>query len=179
MNRKNGFIVVYTGKGKGKTTAALGLSLRAIGHGAKVFMVQFKKAESDKSGEIESIRKYLSSCFQVFQTGRKGPVASGEDIPEEEYSLAWDGFVKGKEALFSGEYELVIWDEINVVMDLGLLPVDKVVEALKERPPHVDIVLTGRSAPAEIIEIADLVSEVEDVKHPFHKGVKARTGMEF
>ena len=175
MEKKNGLVLVYTGKGKGKTTAALGLALRAIGHGARVFMVQFKKGDPSY-GEIQAIRKYLPT-FSFFQAG-KNRMYEGK-LRDDDRTVTLEGFMIGKEALHSGKYDLCIFDEINVVMDYDLLPVSDVLEMLDKKPPHVDVVLTGRNAPAEILERADMVSEVQAVKHHYKKGIKARVGMEF
>ncbi len=175
MEKKKGLVLVYTGEGKGKTTAALGLALRAIGHGAKVFMVQFKKGDPSY-GEIQAIRKYLPT-FSVFQAG-KNRMCEGK-LKEDDVTVTLDGFTVAREALISGKYDLCIFDEINVVMDYGLLPVTAVLKMLEERPPHVDIVITGRNAPPEILEQADMVSEVREIKHHFKSGIKARVGMEF
>jgi cob(I)alamin adenosyltransferase len=176
LEKRKGLVLVYTGCGKGKTTAALGLALRAIGHGFRVFMVQFKKG-NPSYGEIQAISMYLPN-FKVLQSGKNKMSPDGA-LVDDEVSLVLDGFNKGKEALRSGEYDLVIFDEINVVMDHGQLNVQEVVDMLSERPEHVDVVLTGRNAPEEIINIADLVSEVKEVKHHFQAGVKARAGLEF
>lgn len=175
MEQKKGLVLVYTGKGKGKTTSALGLALRAIGHGAHVFMVQFRKGDPNY-GEIQAIRKYLPT-FHVFQSG-KNRMYEGK-LKEDSLTVTLDGFTIGKEALLSGKYDLCIFDEINVVMDYELLPISSVLKMLDERPPNVDVVLTGRNAPREIIERADMVSEIQEVKHHYKSGVKARQGMEF
>ncbi len=175
MEKKKGLVLVYTGKGKGKTTAALGLALRAIGHGARVFMVQFKKGDPNY-GEIQAIRKYLPN-FTVYQAG-KNKMCKGV-LKDDDPAVTQEGFQTGKEALFSGQYDLCIFDEINVVMDYGLLPVADVLAMLAERPSHVDVIFTGRNAPREIIEVADLVSEVKEIKHHLKNGIKARAGMEF
>jgi cob(I)alamin adenosyltransferase len=176
LEKRKGLVLVYTGNGKGKTTAALGLALRSIGHGRHVFMVQFKKSDSSY-GEIQAISKYLPD-FRVLQSG-KNKMSSDGALVEDERSVVLDGFNQGKEALVSGEYDLVIFDEINVVMDHGQLTVQEVKDMLSLRPEHVDVVLTGRNAPEEIVNIADLVSEVQEIKHYFHAGVKARAGVEF
>jgi len=175
MRSENGLVLVYTGNGKGKTTAALGLALRAIGHGARVFMVQFKKGDPNY-GEIQAIRRYLPN-FTVVQTG-KNKMQLGM-LKEDDPALTRQGFQRGREALYSGKYDLCIFDEINVVMNYGLLPVSDVLEMLAGRPAHVDVVLTGRNAPVEIIEAADLVSEVKEIKHHLKNGIKARLGMEY
>lgn len=176
MEQRKGLVLVYTGNGKGKTTAALGLALRAIGHGRRVFMIQFKKSDPG-SGEIRAINKYLPD-FKVLQAGKKR-MSSGGVLLDDEENVVQEGFKQGKEALYSGEYDLVIFDEINIVMARGQLNVQEVIETIAQRPAHVDVVLTGRNAPPEIIDFADLVSEVQEVKHYFRAGVRAREGLEF
>jgi len=176
LEARKGLVLVFTGKGKGKTTAALGLALRAIGHGFRVFMVQFKKGDPGY-GEIRAINSYLPH-FKVVQCG-KNRISSTGDLADDEKSVVLEGLRQGKEALQSGAYELVIFDEINVVMDHRQLSVKEVIEVLSHRLPHVDVVLTGRNAPEEIINVADLVSEIKEVKHHFHNGIKARAGVEF
>lgn len=173
---KTGLVLVYTGNGKGKTTAALGLALRAIGHGQRVFMVQFMKSDPSY-GEIQAINKYLPT-FEVVQSGKNKMMPDGS-LVEDRLDVVREGFSKGKEALLSGEYSLVIFDEINIVLDRGRLTVQEVLETLAARPEHVNVVLTGRHAAKEIIDYADLVSEVQEIKHPFRRGVKARQGIEF
>lgn len=176
MTEKKGLVLVYTGNGKGKTTAALGLALRASGHGAKIFMVQFRK-DDPKYGEIQAIRKFLPN-MTVVQSGKSRIMVRGYFM-QEDVNDAWDAFLQGKAAVLSGQYDLVIFDEINIAMSYRLLPLDEVLQLLAERPPAVDIVLTGRNAPQEIMDAADLVSEVREIKHPYKTGVQARKGMEF
>jgi|LSQX01.3.fsa_nt_gb cob(I)alamin adenosyltransferase len=176
LQRRKGMVLVYTGNGKGKTTAALGLALRALGQGRRVFMLQFKKSDPG-SGEIQAIQKYLPD-FKVVQAGRNRMSPDGV-LLDDQQSVVLDGFIQGKEALSSGEYDLVIFDEINIVMHRGQLSIQEVIDMLANRPEHVDVVLTGRYAPAEIINAADLVSEVQEVKHYFRAGVKAMAGLEF
>lgn len=176
MKDRKGLVVVYTGKGKGKTTAALGLALRASGHGSRIFIVQFRKADP-RYGEIQAIQRFLPNVT-VVQSG-KGKLLIRGYLMQDDVNDAWNAFLQGKEAVLSGCYDLVIFDEINIAMDYGLLPVDEVLQMLAERPPYVDVVLTGRNAPQEIIDAADLVSEVREIKHPFRCGVKARQGMEY
>jgi cob(I)alamin adenosyltransferase len=175
MTEKTGIVVVYTGDGKGKTTASLGLALRASGHGAKVFMVQFRKNDP-KYGEIKAIQKFLPD-FTVVQSG-EGRIVRGYFM-QEDINDAWNTFLQGKAAVLSGQYDLVIFDEINIAIDYELLDVQEVLQMLAERPSHVDVVLTGRNAAPEIIEAANLVSEVKEIKHPYKEGIKARAGMEF
>ncbi|MGI6308731.1 MAG: cob(I)yrinic acid a,c-diamide adenosyltransferase [Dethiobacteria bacterium] len=176
MTKVKGLVLVYTGNGKGKTTAALGLALRAIGHGQRVFMVQFMKSDPGY-GEIQAITKYLPA-FKVVQSGKNKMLPDGSLI-NDNLDVIREGFSKGKEALMSGEYDLVIFDEINIVMERGRLAVQEVLEMLTARPERVNVILTGRHAPEEIINFADLVSEVKEIKHPYRQGVKARAGMEF
>lgn len=176
MEKSKGLILVYTGKGKGKTTAAVGLAVRASGHDKKVLIVQFKKCDSN-CGEIRAIHKYLPN-IKVIQTG-KNRISPEGILVEDDSSLAWKGFLVGKEELMSGKYDLVIFDEINVAVDYGLLPVEEVLTMLSQRPAQVDIVLTGRNAHQEIIDVADMVSEVRMIKHHFQAGIKARAGIEF
>ncbi len=176
MEQTKGLVLVYTGDGKGKTTAALGLALRATGHDRKVFLLQFKKCDPNY-GEIRAIHQYLPN-IKVVQTGRNRISPEGI-LVEDDSGLAWNGFILGKEALMSEKYDLVIFDEINVAVSYGVLPVEEVLKMLSERPPHVDIVLTGRNAHPDIIDAADMVSEVKMIKHHYKSGIKARAGMEF
>ncbi len=175
MKDKQGIVLVYTGNGKGKTTAALGLALRAIGHGANVFMMQFLKSDPNY-GEIQAIRNYLPT-FSFVQAG-KSRMRDGY-LKEDDRQITVDGFLLGKEALLSGKFDLVIFDELNRALDKGLLIKAEVLEMLARRPPGVDVVLTGRNAPPEIIEAADMVSEIKEIKHHYKTGIKARAGMEF
>jgi cob(I)alamin adenosyltransferase len=176
MEQQKGLVMVNTGDGKGKTTAALGLALRAIGHGARVFMVQFRKSDPSY-GEIQAIRKYLPA-FTVVQSERSG-IMSVKDFTQEDIDDILNVFRKGREAVDSGQYNLVIFDEINSPMSYGLIPVADVLDMLRQRPPQTDILLTGRNAPSEIVDAADLVSEVREIKHHFRSGIKARPGIEF
>lgn len=176
MAEKTGLVLVYTGNGKGKTTAALGLALRASGYGAKIFMVQFRKSDSSY-GEIQAISKYLPT-FTVVQSQRSRITGRGGFEPED-MADARNVFETGKAALLSGDYSLVIFDEINFAVDYDLLSLDEVVSMLKQRPSHTDVVLTGRNAPREIVEMADLVSEVVEIKHHYKSGVMAQKGIEY
>lgn len=170
-----GIVQVYTGDGKGKTTAAFGLAVRAVGHSKRVMIIQFMKGDSSY-GEVAAVRKYLP--IRLEQTGTTNFVdkynPAGEDLAE-----AKRGLELAREAMISGEYDLIILDEINVAMDFNLISVESILELLKQRPASVDLVLTGRYAPQSIREVADLVSEVMEVKHPYMKGIPAREGIEF
>ena len=173
---KKGLIIVHTGNGKGKTTAALGLAFRALGNGLNVCMVQFIKG-TWKYGELKSAEKFDN--FEILPMG-KGFVNLGAKEPaKEDIEAANEAFEKGKEAILSGKYDMVILDEINYAILYKLIDVEKVIELLKNKPENVHVVLTGRSANEKIIEIADLVTEMREVKHPYQKGIKAQRGIEF
>ncbi len=176
MMEKKGIVLVFTGEGKGKTTAALGLGLRACGHGAKILMVQFRKSDPTY-GEIQAIRKFLPN-FTVIQSERSR-ITGRSGIKDEDLADARKVFRLGKEALLSGQYDLVIFDEVNFALDFSLLREEDVLNMLEKRPLHVDVVLTGRGAPKSIIEAAHLVSEVKEIKHHYKAGVPARSGIEY
>lgn len=173
---KKGCIQVYTGNGKGKTTAALGLALRAVGHGYKVFMLQFMKG-SKEYGELQAAEKYLPN-FIIMQSGLETFV-SKENPSKTDIELARKGLDIAQKVVSEGHYDLVILDEINVALDFKLFPLEDVLSIIKSKPGHVELILTGRYAPREILETADLVSEVTLVNHPYYHGVEAREGIEF
>jgi len=168
-----GYVQVYTGNGKGKTTAAFGLALRAVGAGLKVYIGQFLK--KGKYSELNSINRF-KDLIKIEQFGGKRFI--GQEIREEDRELAKKGFEKIKEIIFSGEYDVVILDEINVALYFKLIPENDLINLIKNKPPHVELVLTGRYASPQIIEIADLVTEMRKIKHYFSKGVTARKGIE-
>lgn len=172
---QKGLILVYTGNGKGKTTAALGLALRAIGHGQKVFMIQFMKG-SPEYGEVKAAR-YLPQ-FTLIQKGLPTFVRKGEP-GEEDVKLAREGLELAKNIIRTGEYQLIILDEINVAVDYGLIKVEEVLELINLKPEGVTLVLTGRYAPEEIINRADMVSEVKDIKHHYRQGIPSQPGIEY
>jgi len=174
MSLKRGYVQVYTGNGKGKTTASIGLGIRAAGAGLKVLMIQFMKGR--RYSELDPIT--LVPGFEVVQHGRDEFVSKA--APEKvDIDLAQKGLEHAREAIGGGAYDLVILDEVNVAADFGLFPVDEVVRAVKGRPPHVEVVLTGRYAPREFIDMADLVTEMKEIRHPYSKGVEARKGIEY
>ena len=170
-----GYIQVYTGNGKGKTTAALGLAVRAAGHGLRTVILQFMKGWIDY-GELEGVRM-LAPYAEIRQTGRDTFVNREKPDPED-VRLAREGWAQAKEILLEGKADILVLDEINCTMDFGLLPVGEVVDALRNKPAGMEVVLTGRGAPAAVIEIADLVTEMREVKHYYAKGVDARVGVE-
>jgi cob(I)alamin adenosyltransferase len=174
---RRGLVMVLTGNGKGKTTSAFGQALRAIGHGAKVLVIQFMKG-SEEYGELKAARQHLGGVLTVEQHGLHRFVDKANPRPED-IDLARRGLAKAKEALAGGEYGLVVLDEINVALDFGLIGLADVQEALASRRPHVDVILTGRYAPTELVQAADMVSEVLDIKHHYADGIPAREGIEF
>lgn len=171
-----GLVQVYTGNGKGKTTASLGLALRAVGHGFKVFMLQFMKG-SKEYGEIKAAEKYLPNLI-IVQSGLETFV-SKENPSQADIDMARSGLETAKKVITEGHYDLVIMDEVNIAMDFNLVPVEEILEIIHNKPPHVELILTGRYVPEKILEAADLVSELKLVKHPFYQGVEARRGIEF
>lgn len=167
-------IQVYTGDGKGKTTAALGQALRSLGHGMKVYMIQFMKGRT--YGELVTAEACLPD-FTIVMSGRDEFVRKGE--PEDvDLRMAREGFELAKKVVEAGEHQMLILDEINVAVDYGLLPLEEVLDFLRSCPGDMEIVCTGRYAPDEFIEIADLVSDVREIKHPYRKGVEMREGIE-
>ena len=175
---EDGLVIVYTGGGKGKTTAALGMALRAVGYGHKVCMIQFIKG-SWHYGEMDSSKK-LSPEFELIPAG-KGFVGIIDDkSPREEHQKYAEEAIKTcKEKIQSEKYDLVILDEINYAVNLGLIDIESVIELIKSKPKKLDLVLTGNHAKAEIIELADLVTEMKEIKHPFQAGIKAKKGIDF
>jgi len=196
MMKKLGLVQVYTGDGKGKTTCSLGLSLRAIGQGFKIYMIQFLK--SGDTGELFSIKKYIPN-MTIVQFGKEAIVdkqlkmfefdGQGEInetggkykfLPDmEEREPARRALEHALKIIHSGEHDIVILDEINCAMHKGLIEIPEVIKMIDEKPEHVEIILTGRNAPHQIIERADLVSEIMMRKHPWEKGIDARRGIEY
>jgi len=168
-----GYIQVYTGEGKGKTTAALGLSLRALGAGLKVAFIQFLK--KGNYSEIRALSRF-EPWVRIYQFHEGGFVHGRPD--EAVRKAVAEGWRQAREILSSGEFQLVVLDEINPALSMGLLPLEEVLEALRERPSSVEVVLTGRNAPGPLLEAADLVTEMREVKHYYRRGVPARVGIE-
>jgi cob(I)alamin adenosyltransferase len=170
-----GAVQVYTGNGKGKTTAALGLAFRALGRGLKVYMIQFLKGR--ETGE-SAIAARLSPDLTLRFFGRPGLVNLKSPGPRDLDFIrqAWD---TSREVILAGAYDLVILDEINLVLAHGLIPMAELAEVLRGRPPGVEVILTGRQAPPELLALADLATEMHPVKHYYQAGVKARRGIEW
>jgi cob(I)alamin adenosyltransferase len=167
-----GLVQVYTGDGKGKTTAALGLAVRASGHGMKVGFIQFLKSEP--GGEHLFMSKY--HAFDIIQVGTESSFTSSQEQLREEAQRA---LAYGEGQMLNGRYDLLILDEIFVAVHKGLITTQQVMDLIDKRPSHVELVLTGRYAPPEVIERADLVSEIHMIKHPFSQGIAARCGIEY
>lgn len=176
MQSKKGLVLVYTGDGKGKTTASLGLALRAAGHGEKVYIIQFMKGD-EKYGEVKAIKRYLPN-IELVQKGLDSFVIKGNPSLED-LSLAKEGLNLAKNIISSGKYDLVILDEINVAVDYGLLSEQEVLNLIEMKPEHTTIVLTGRYASDIILEKADMVSEVREIKHHYKQGIAAQPGIEY
>ncbi len=170
-----GLVQVYTGDGKGKTSAAFGLALRASGRGLKVYVIQFIKGGFDY-GELHTIDKLPNLELKAYGRGR---FVTEKPPLEEDVQAAREALTFAEQIVGRGEYDVVVLDEINVAVDLGLISLKKVLEMIKNRPEHVELVLTGRHAPAEIVDVADLVTDMREVKHPYCKGCQARKGIEY
>jgi len=170
-----GYIQVYTGSGKGKTTAALGQAIRAAGIGLRVYIGQFLKAH--ECGELQSLKK-LSSLITIEQFGRKGFIHPTENPDEEDIRRAREGLKKCLDAMLSQKYSIIVLDEINVAISFDLIEEKIVHSFLDKKPENVEIILTGRFAPESIIKRADLVTEMKEIKHYYNKGVRARDGIE-
>jgi cob(I)alamin adenosyltransferase len=175
MSDHKGMVQVYTGNGKGKTTAALGLALRASGQGLKVYIVQFMKGWPFY-GELESVKHLPNITLRQF--GRPDFVNKENPYPID-VRMAQEALDHAREVVLAGQHDLVILDEANVALDFGLIKLADVLDLLEKRPPQVELVLTGRDAPAALIARADMVTEMLQIKHPFTEGVEARKGIEF
>jgi cob(I)alamin adenosyltransferase len=175
MTLTRGQVQVYTGNGKGKTTAALGLAFRAVGRGLKVCIVQFIKGGGQYGEHVAAER--LAPLLTIHQTGRDCWIYK-DNLDPEDIKLAHETLELARTALIGGEYDLVILDEINGAAWFGLIEVDDILALIAARPENVELVLTGRSADPRVIEAADLVTEMVEVKHYYQAGVQARLGIE-
>jgi cob(I)alamin adenosyltransferase len=178
METNRGLVLIYTGKGKGKTTAALGIVLRAVGHGLKVLMIQFIKGEW-YYGELSSSKR-LTPEFEMIAAGKGfiGILDDDHDFGEHKKS-AKDALILAKEKISSKKYDIIILDEINYAINLKLVSTEEVLELINVRPKDTSIVLTGNYAPLEIIKVADLVTEMNEIKHPYKYGIKAKRGIDY
>lgn len=177
---QHGYIQVYTGDGKGKTTASLGLAMRALGRCWKVLIVMFTKGGNDY-GELNSFTELsptISDNLKIVQAGLDRVIYKENQNEQDEQEIK-KGWELAKQAIKNHEYQLIILDEANIAIDMGILDVDDVVETLKNKPDEMEIVLTGRNAHPKIVEIAHLVSEIKPVKHYWDTGIAARKGIEY
>ena len=171
---EKGYIHIYTGPGKGKTTAALGLGLRAAGSGFNVYMIQFMKGR--RYSELDAVENLNN--FTIVQYGRDEFVS--KEKPEQiDIDLAQEGFLHSTDVIKNGKYDLVILDEINVAVDYNLISLKDVIHLIEEKPKKLELVLTGRYAHPEIVKCADLVTEMLEIKHPYQQGIIARKGIDF
>ena len=171
---EHGYVQVYTGNGKGKTTAALGLGLRAAGRGLKVCFFQFIKGGGPYGEHL--IAGKLAPFFTIINTGKPGWV-NVKDITEDR-RVAQESFEQARQILRSGDYDLVVLDEIIGAVGFGLIDEDQVLELIRQKPEKVELVLTGRNVSEKVAEAADLVTEMREIKHYYKAGVPARTGIE-
>lgn len=175
---KDGLVIVYTGNGKGKTTAALGMALRAVGYNLKICMIQFIKG-SWHYGEIDSSKR-LEPEFELITAG-KGFVGIIDDkSPREEHEkMAQKALCISKEKIQSGKYDIIILDEVNYAINLDLIDVNDVLDLINSKPSNLNLVLTGNYVKPKIVEASDLVTEMNEIKHPFKLGIKAKRGIDF
>lgn len=172
---RKGLLIVFTGNGKGKTTAALGMALRAAGHGMRVLILQFLKG-TWPYGELKALERFAEVKIK--------PLGSGftwkKESLDEDRELARLGWEEASDEIRGAEYDLIILDELNYVLSYGLLPLDAVLQVLSSRPAELHVVVTGRNAPEELVQLADLVTEMRQIKHPYQeKGIKAQKGVEY
>ncbi len=173
---EQGLIQVYTGNSKGKSTAAFGLALRAVGHGFHVYIIQFMKGSS-YYGELDAFKRLEPEC-RLEHFGLQGWVKKGEAKPED-VAEARKALARAEAVMLSCEWDLIILDEINNALWFELLSLDEALGFLAKKPAQVELVLTGRNAPPEIIEKAQLVTEMQELKHPYQLGIGARKGIEY
>lgn len=178
MPEGKGLLIVYTGPGKGKTTCALGTAFRAVGQGLRVMMVQFIKG-SWHYGELDAAKMLGDDKFEIRPMGRGFVKVGGAETDPEDIRLAEECWETGREAIYSAKYDLVILDEINYVISYKMLEAAKVAAALKGRPEQVHVICTGRNVHPLLMELADLVTEMKEVKHPYTKGILAQRGIDY
>lgn len=174
---RRGLIIVNTGPGKGKTTAAMGTALRAVGNGLKVVMLQFLKG-SWHYGELDAVKAFGDN-FVMKQLGRGFVKVGGAETDPEDVRLVEAAWAEAEKAILSAEWDLVVLDEINYAISYNMLDPQKVAEVLKRKPEQVHVILTGRNAHPAIVELADTVTEMREVKHAYQKGIMAQRGIEY
>ncbi len=174
-NSPRGLLIVFTGNGKGKTTAALGMAMRAAGHHMKTAFLQFIKG-SWRYGEMEAAKRFEDLIdFQVLGRG----FTWKSDNIDKDIKLARSAWQTAKDDIFSNRYHMVVLDEFTYVLNYSMVELDDVIRVFENRPSRLHVVITGRDAPQEIMDIADLVTEMKVIKHPYQKGIRARKGIEF
>ena len=174
---RKGLILINTGPGKGKTTAALGTALRAVGCGMRVLVLQFLKG-SWHYGELDAVQSFGDN-FVMKQMGRGFVKVGGAEPGEEDLKMVADAWQEASEAILSGEWDLVVLDEINYAISYKMLAPEPVAETLKNKPEMVHVILTGRNAHPILVELADTVTEMREVKHAYQKGIQAQRGIEY
>jgi cob(I)alamin adenosyltransferase len=174
---RKGLVIVNTGPGKGKTTAAMGTALRAVGNGLKVLMLQFLKG-SWHYGELDAVKAFGDN-FVMKQMGRGFVKVGGAETDPEDIKMVEDAWKEAAEAILGGQWDLVILDEINYAIGYKMLDPEKVAEVLRRKPEMVHVILTGRNAHPTIVELADTVTEMREVKHAYQKGIQAQRGIEY
>ncbi len=178
MPEGKGLLIIYTGPGKGKTTCALGTAFRAVGQGLRVLMVQFIKG-SWHYGELDAAKLLGNDKIEIRPMGRGFVKIGGAETDPEDVRLCEQAWQFSLEQISSGRYDLVILDEINYVISYGMLDPEKVTAALAARPEQVHVICTGRNAHPRLVELADLVTEMREVKHPYTKGILAQRGIDY
>lgn len=178
MAEQKSLLIVYTGPGKGKTTCALGTAFRTVGQGLRVLMVQFIKG-SWHYGELDAAKMLGEDKMEIRPMGRGFVKVGGAETDPEDIRLCEEAWEFGRAQMHSGRYSLVIFDEINYVISYRMLEIDKVVSAFASRPERVHVICTGRNAHPKLVEAADLVTEMREVKHPYTKGILAQRGIDY
>ena len=178
MAEPKGLLIIYTGPGKGKTTCALGTALRAVGQGLRVLMVQFIKW-SWHYGELDAAKLLGDDKFELRPIGRGFVKVGGAETDPEDIRLAEEAWEFARQQIYSEKYDVVILDEINYVISYKMLDAEKVADALARRPERVHVICTGRNAHPKLVELADLVTEMKEVKHPYTKGILAQRGIDY
>jgi cob(I)alamin adenosyltransferase len=171
-----GLVSIFTGDGKGKTTAAIGTAVRASGHGLRSYIAFFAKGQQYPKGEECALAGLSNITFDTHQ--QIGWLKKGSITPEQQ-RMARSALERARKAMLGGKYDVIVLDEINIAIDYNLVSVDDVVEFIKDKPSNVELILTGRSAVSRLIDMADLVTDMTKIKHPFDKGINAREGIDF
>jgi cob(I)alamin adenosyltransferase len=173
-----GYVHLITGEGPGKTTSALGISLRCLGHGMRICIVQFLKGKNDNAsfGEIKSLKHFKNLLIKQF--GR-GSFLQRNKVNPSDIDMVNKGLKFALDKMMSKEYDLIILDEVNVALDYGLLEIEKVLSLIKSKPNNIELILTGRNAPDQLYAVADYIVVIHSLRHPFENGVQARKGIEY